>query len=41
MLRNYLSNGRAKCCNICCMYSMLNGVIDSSEVRAHKAAQSS
>jgi hypothetical protein len=40
MLLNYLSNGRAKYCNICCRYSMLNGVIDSREVRAQKAALS-
>jgi hypothetical protein len=41
MLVNCLSNGHAKCCNVCCWYSMLNGVIDLSEVRAQKAAQSS
>jgi hypothetical protein len=29
MLVNCLSNGRAKYCNVCCMYYMLNGVIDS------------
>jgi hypothetical protein len=41
MLVYCLSNGHAKCSNICCRYSMLNGVIDSREVRAQKAAQSS
>jgi hypothetical protein len=41
MLVNCLSNGHAKCCNVCCSYSMLNGLIDSREVRSHKAAQSS
>jgi hypothetical protein len=28
-------------CNTCNMYSMLNGVVDSRHVRAHKAATSS
>jgi hypothetical protein len=41
MLVNCLSNGRAKCCSVYCSYSMLNGVIDSREVRSQKAAQSS
>jgi hypothetical protein len=41
MLVNCLSNSRAKCYNVSCMYSMLNGVIASREVRAQKAAQSS
>jgi hypothetical protein len=41
MLVNCLSNGRAECCNICCSYSMLNGVIDSREVKVQKAALSS
>jgi hypothetical protein len=41
MLVNCLSNGRAKYCNVCCSYSMLNGLIDSREVRSQKAAQSS
>jgi hypothetical protein len=41
MLVNYLSNGHAKYCNVCCRYSMLNGVIDSREVRAQKAGLSS
>jgi hypothetical protein len=34
---NYLSNGRAKCCNVCYNYSMLNGLIDSRDVRSQKA----
>jgi hypothetical protein len=41
MLVNCLSNGCAKCCNVCCRYSMLNSVIDSREVRPQKAALSS
>jgi hypothetical protein len=41
MLVNHLSNGRAKYCNVCCSYSMLNGLIDLREVRSQKAAQSS
>jgi hypothetical protein len=40
MLVNCLSYGRAKCCYVCCWYSMLNGVIDSREMRAQKEAQS-
>jgi hypothetical protein len=28
-------------CNTCCMYSMLNGVVDSRHVRAQKVATSS
>jgi hypothetical protein len=38
MLVNCLSNGCAKYCNVYCSYSMLNGLIDSREVRSHKAA---
>jgi hypothetical protein len=41
MLVNCLSNGRTKCGNVCCSYSMLNRLIDSREVRSQKAAQSS
>jgi hypothetical protein len=41
MLVNCLSNGRAKYCNVCCRYSILNEVIDSRDVRAQKAALSS
>jgi hypothetical protein len=41
MLVNCLSNSRAKYCNVCCRYSMLNGVIDSREMRAQKEALSS
>jgi hypothetical protein len=36
MLVNCLSIGRAKCCNVYCSYSMLNGLIDSREVRSPK-----
>jgi hypothetical protein len=41
MLVNCLSNGCTKCCNVYCRYSMLNGVIDSREVKAQKVALSS
>jgi hypothetical protein len=41
MLVNCLSNSRVECCNVCCSYSMLNGVIDSREVKVQKAALSS
>jgi hypothetical protein len=41
MLVNCLSNGRTKYCNVYCSYSILNGIIDSSEVRSQKVAQSS
>jgi hypothetical protein len=41
MLVNCLSNSRAKCCNVYCSYSMLNGLIDSREVRSQKETQSS
>jgi hypothetical protein len=37
MLINCISNGRAKCCNVYCRYSMINRVIDSRVVRAQKA----
>jgi hypothetical protein len=39
----YLCNGRAIYiqCHVCCRYSIFNGIIDSSVVRAQKAAQSS
>jgi hypothetical protein len=40
MLINCLSD-HAKYCNVCCSYSMLNGLFDSREVRSQKAAQSS
>jgi hypothetical protein len=39
MLVNWLSNDRAKCSNIFCSYSMLNGIIDLREVRSQKVAQ--
>jgi hypothetical protein len=41
MVVNCLSNDRAKYFNVCCWYSILNGAIDSREVRAQKATQSS
>jgi hypothetical protein len=41
MLVNCLSNYRTKWCNVYCRYSMLNGVIDSREVKAQKVALSS
>jgi hypothetical protein len=40
MLVNFLSIGRAKCCNVYCRYSMINRVIDSRVVRAQKAQSS-
>jgi hypothetical protein len=39
MLVNCLSNSRAKYYNVCCSYSMLNGLIDSRDVRSQKVAQ--
>jgi hypothetical protein len=41
MLLNCLSNSCTKYCNVYCRYSMLNGVIDSREVKAQKTALSS
>jgi hypothetical protein len=41
MLVNCLSNGCTKCCNVYCRYSILNGVIDSKEVKAPKTTLSS
>jgi hypothetical protein len=41
ILVNCLSNDCTKCCNICNKYCMLNGVIESREVRAQKESESS